>query len=52
MDQEYQIVETIPQIKSKWDTMTTVYGDIDSAPQTFFFTLANMLKLNESKNVL
>jgi hypothetical protein len=46
MHQEGQIIETIPQIKIKWDTMATVYEDIDSAPQTFFFTLANMLKLN------
>jgi ubiquinone/menaquinone biosynthesis C-methylase UbiE len=32
--------------------MSTLYITFDSAPQTFFYTLSNMLKLNEAKNVL
>jgi len=46
MSKEELYIETIPQIKEKWDTMSSAYGDIDSAPQTFFSTLTNMLRLN------
>jgi cyclopropane fatty-acyl-phospholipid synthase-like methyltransferase len=29
-----------------------LYQVTDSAPQTFYYTLSNMLKLNEAKNIL
>jgi hypothetical protein len=32
--------------------MSKTYTSIDAAPQTFFYSLCNMLKLNEAKNVL
>ena len=32
--------------------MAKNYTSIEAAPQTFFYTLCNMLKLNEAKNVL
>ena len=32
--------------------MSTIYITFDSAPQTFFYTLSNMLKLDQAKNVL
>lgn len=32
--------------------MSSIYITFDSAPQTFFYTLSNMLKLDEAKNVL
>jgi hypothetical protein len=40
------------EIKKRWNQMSTVYVTFDSAPQTFFYTLINMLKLNQAKNVL
>jgi hypothetical protein len=32
--------------------MSELYLTIDSAPQTFFYTLSNMMKLDQSKNIL
>jgi hypothetical protein len=32
--------------------MNPNYSAMDSGPQTFFYTLSNMLKFHESKNIL
>lgn len=40
------------QIIEKWKKFSGIYVQFDSTPQTFYYTLANMLKLNEAKNVL
>jgi hypothetical protein len=40
------------QVRTRWNGMAPVYITMDSTPQTFFYTLSNMLKLNQAKNVL
>jgi hypothetical protein len=52
MKEEEPIAPTIAQVKSQWEATTPYYQEIDCTPQTFFYTLMNMLKLGESKNIL
>ncbi len=35
-----------------WDGMTTVYTDFDCSPQSFYYSIINMLNLSKAKNVL
>lgn len=36
----------------KWTMMSDVYVKLDSSPQTFYYTLVNVMKLHEAKNIL
>lgn len=36
----------------KWEELNPNYASMDAAPQTFFYTLTNLMKLQESKNIL
>lgn len=38
--------------EAKWEQTNPNYASLDSAPQTFFYTLTNMLKLDQAKNIL
>jgi hypothetical protein len=35
-----------------WDDMTEVYTDFDCSPQSFFYSIINMLDISKAKNVL
>lgn len=37
---------------TKWEQTNPNYASLDSAPQTFFYTISNMLKLDQAKNIL
>ncbi len=42
MDKE----DPIAVIRHRWDSFSDAYEAIDAGPQTFYFTLVNMLKLH------
>jgi hypothetical protein len=45
-------IATIDEIKKKWQTFTPHYYMLDACPQLFYYTLVNMLKINQAKNIL
>lgn len=42
----------IDSLRKKWDVFADVYERFDAGPQTFYFTLVNMLKLHQANNCL
>lgn len=36
----------------KWEVQHPNYAAMDSSPQTFFYTLTNILKLDQARNIL
>ena len=53
MDSEKKLVApTFEEIKKQWANIASVYIPQDSTAQTFYFSLINILKLQEAKNIL
>jgi ubiquinone/menaquinone biosynthesis C-methylase UbiE len=46
------IVFNNSEVAFKWSSSAAAYQGMDSCMQTGFYTLVNMLKLNEAKNIL
>lgn len=42
----------IDTLRDKWDDFSDVYCRFDPGPQTFYFSLVNLLKFRECKNIL
>lgn len=45
-------IPTIDAVKKQWQQLGDSYSKWDSCPQTFFYTLANLLQLNSATKVL
>jgi len=43
--QEQPSAPTIEAVKKQWENLGDDYCNMDSGPQTFYYTLSNMLKL-------
>lgn len=43
---------TIAEVEKMWDNMTVIYPGFDSAPQSFYYALVNMLDIPTAKNIL
>ena len=43
---------TIEAVKKQWENLGEDYSHMDSAPQTYYYTLSNMLKLESSQKIL
>jgi len=39
-------------MKNQWKNLAPVYSRIDSAMQTFYYTLINILDISKAKNIL
>lgn len=51
MDKPEKIM-TIKEVEKNWNAMADVYHQFDSAPQSFYFAIVNILQLEKAKNVL
>jgi ubiquinone/menaquinone biosynthesis C-methylase UbiE len=49
---EKQTDPAFDSILRRWEEFSEVYSAMDSCPQTFFFTLINLLKIQKSTNIL
>ena len=45
-------VPTIEGVKKQWEALGDNYSSMDSCPQTFFYTLSNLLKLDSASKIL
>lgn len=54
MDEESkpQEIDTIPNITQRWNNMAGIYQKFDSTMQTFFYTLINMLQIDQAQHIL
>ena len=52
MDKQELIVPKIEGIKANWANLAEFYADHDSTAQTFYFSLLNILKVHQAKNIL
>ena len=53
MESENKVtVPTIENVKKQWEALGDNYSEMDACPQTFFYTLSNMLKLDSASKIL
>ena len=45
-------IPSISEIKTDWNKFSDFYEKMDSTPQTFYFTLLQMLNIESAKNIL
>ena len=51
MEKQVKVL-TVQEVEKMWDNMTAVYPDFDFSPQSFYYGVINMLKMQKAKNVL
>lgn len=45
-------IPTIEGVKKQWEVLGDNYSMMDSCPQTFYYTLSNMLKLHSAHKII
>ena len=45
-------IPTIEEVRTDWDEYSHQYNTFDVGPQTFFFSLVNILNLHTASNIL
>jgi hypothetical protein len=45
-------VMNIQEVEKMWDNMSATYSDFDCSPQSFYYSIINMLNLPKAKHVL
>lgn len=52
MQHQEEKIPTINEVEKNWDMLSTIYSEFDCTPQSFYFSIVNILEIPKAKNIL